>query len=105
VPVDCKTPFTNHETSGSEPPFVTVAVKVVNAPSLLQIGLLAALILILGTTAGLTFIMNGDEKTKVGEAQVALLVSLTLTWSLPTKAVVVKVEEVAPPTLAPLICH
>jgi hypothetical protein len=82
-----------------------LAVKVVNAPSLLQIGLLAGLILILGTTTGFTFIANGVENTTVGEAQVALLVSLNLTWSLTTKAVVVKVEEVAPPTLTPLTCH
>ena len=105
MPVDCKTPFTNHDTSGSDPPLFKLAAKVVNAPSLLQIGLLAGLILMLGTTTGLTFITNGDEKTTVDEAHVALLVSLTLTWSLPTKDVVVKVEEVAPPTLAPFICH
>jgi hypothetical protein len=52
-----------------------------------------------------TFIVIGKEKNMVGEAQVALLVSLTRTWSFPVKAVVVKLDEVAPPTLTPLICH
>lgn len=58
-----------------------------------------------GVTDGFTVIVIAEEVAVDGEGHVALLVMTTVTLSLFASVVDVNVDEVAPPTFDPLICH
>lgn len=58
-----------------------------------------------GVTAGLTVIVIAGDVAVGVEGQVALLVMITVTLSPFASVVDVNVDEVAPPTFDPLICH
>ena len=96
------TPFNFHWYVGVVPPFVGVAVYVIEVPA--QVGFAEAAILILATTFGLTVIVTVLEVAGLPVAQVAFDVILQVTvFPLASAAFVYVVEFI--PTLIPFSFH
>jgi hypothetical protein len=95
-------PLTCHTYVGAAPPFVGVAVNVTLAPTQIEVWL--ATIDTEGVTL-FTVIVTG-VLVAVGEVvQAALLVIVTLTWSLFARVAVVNEAAVSPGTVIPFTCH
>jgi hypothetical protein len=88
---------------GVTPPFVGVAVNVTASPA--QIVAPVEVMLTEAGTAAETIMVMVLDVAVVGDAHVALDVMITVTRSPFTRLEDVKVDEVAPPTLIPFICH
>jgi hypothetical protein len=97
-------PLTLHWYEGVVPPFAGVAVKVTDVPAHMAPEGEAAMVTP-GVTVAVTVIVTGALVAVGVVVHVALLVMITLTWSLFTSVVVVNVAAVCPGTVIPLTCH
>jgi hypothetical protein len=96
--------LTLHWYEGAVPPFVGVAVNVTDVPAQMAPDGDAAMVTP-GVTFALTVIVIGVLVAVGVVVQEALLVMITLTWSLFARVVVVNVAAVCPGTVVPFRCH